>query len=210
MSEDNENLRVVFQLAHERNERLVSHIRVTDGAIWGFIGLVIVQFFKDGVPLDSLNIPIFCILFIFSMFLWRNRVAMYQKDVVKGHNRMLRCEKLLGVPFEVTIRKNYYDTINKNRFVNPKPKTFLDLCNLLDPDKYKDSRHVDMNRIALFLGISGIFSLILWFYFNFQGYFPVNSFNPDNILFVSVLLGVLVSSIWGYQWRSLISNFCSR
>ena len=142
MSEDNENLRLVFQLTHDRNERLVSYVRVTDGAIWGFIGLAVIELFKDGFCFASVRFVIFCIILIASMYLWRDRVALYHKDIIKGHNRMLRCEKLLGIPFDVTIRKNYWDTINKNRFVDPKPSTFLALCNLLDPDKYKDPRHV--------------------------------------------------------------------
>jgi|WetSurMetagenome_2_1015567.scaffolds.fasta_scaffold48053_2 hypothetical protein len=208
MSEEDENLRLVFQLTHDRNERIISYVRVTDGAIWGFLGLVIIQFFKESVDLNSPNVPFFCVLLTFSMFLWRYRVAIYQKDVVKGHNRMLRCEKLLDIPFEVTIRKNYCDSINKNCFINPKPETFSDLINLIDPDKYKDPRHVFMDRLAIFLGIFGIFSLILWVYFNFQRYFSVNSYDLNIVLFVLVLFWILVSSIWVYQWRSLIFNFC--
>jgi hypothetical protein len=190
MKQDPENLRLVFQLAHERNERVVAYIRVTDGAIWGFIGLVIVQFFKNGIKLNSPKVPIFCILFIAAMYLWRNRVSIYQKTIVKGYNRMVRCEQKLGIDDDVSITKNLFRDLNENCLINPRPKTFSDLCYWLDPDIYRSIAHVKMDWFAYSFSIIGILGLIFWCYL----YFTSIS------LPYLVLLGIIFLIFWIYLW----------
>jgi hypothetical protein len=162
-NEKNENLRLHLQLAHERNENLVHYIRVTDGAIWGFIGVALIGLFKDGFDFKSVNIPIFCILLIASMYLWRNRVNLYQKSIVKGYNRMVKCEYFLRIPYEITIRKNLEADIQKNPLITPKPNNFNDLCELLKPENYKDPGHEEANFCAWVIGVSAFLVLILWF-----------------------------------------------
>jgi|GEM_PF-6955897 hypothetical protein len=54
-----ENTRLILQLAHERNEKLAFYIRITDGAIWGFLGLSALELFKDGFDLQSPKVPFF-------------------------------------------------------------------------------------------------------------------------------------------------------
>jgi hypothetical protein len=193
MSEYDENLRVVFQLAHERNEKLISYVHLTDGAIWGFLGLIFVQFFNDYVNFESNEISLFCLLLIVSMFLWRDRVTSYQNGIVKGYNRMVRCEYDLDIPYDITIRKNLCIDINENILINPKPKTFSALCNLLDPKKYKDPRHARMDWVALFFSVFAIAALFYLFNRQFQ------CFNP----YILGFLGVIVIAIffWLYNWR---------
>lgn len=159
-----ENLRVILQLAHERNENLVYYIRVTDGAVWGFIGLTIIELFKDEFNFKSTNVPIFCIILMASMVLWRNRVNLYQESIVKGYNRMVKCEYFLHIPYEITIRKNLELDIQQNPYIIHKPKNFHDLCELLKPENYKHPGHIEANFCAKIIGISASLVFILWFF----------------------------------------------
>jgi len=158
-----ENLRTVFQLAHERNENIVNLIRATDGAICGFLGLTVIELFKDGVDLKSLTVPFFCGILIVSMFLWRNRVNAYQRDIVKGYNRMVNCEYFLDVPYRMTIRKNIEEDIQKNSDIITKPKNFDDLCEYLKPENYKHPEHDKANCWACVFEGLGILIFIFWF-----------------------------------------------
>jgi len=159
-----ENLRAIFQLAHERNENLVYYIRVTDGAIWGFLGLTVIEFFKEGFNFKSETVAIFCVILIVSMFLWRNRVNLYQESIVKGYNRMVNCEYCLDVPYQLTIRKNLEADIQKNPYITNKPKSFDELCELLKPENYKHPGHIEANFCARIIEISAILIFILWIY----------------------------------------------
>lgn len=186
-----ENLRLVFQLAHERNENLVQYTRITDGAIWGFIALAAIELFKDGIKFVSPKVPFFCILIIVSMYLWRNRVNGYQKDIIKGYNRMVKSEYELQIPYSVTIRKNLEVTIDDNPYMPNKPSDFSQLCELLTPEKYNNKYHIEADFCAFIIEVSAILILILWLYQR----------NPEFAVFYLVvsLLTLVVAIIFGKE-----------
>jgi hypothetical protein len=174
-----ENFRNIFRLAHERNETLVHYSRITDGAIWGFIGLVTIELFKDGSNFKSVKIAIFCIILMASMYLWRNRINLYHKSILEGYQRMVKCENFLHIPDEITIRKNLESYIQKNPLITNKPKNIDDLCALLTPEKYKHPGHLEADFCAHIILVTAFFVLILWGFFwlyhipnFFNYYFP--------------------------------------
>jgi hypothetical protein len=167
--ESQNNTRLILELAHERNEKLVSYIRLTDGAIWGFLGIAIINLFGTQ-KCPSTNVPLFLILLSISMFLWRRAIKSYQKEVVKGYYRMVNCENILNIPYDVSIRKNLENSIESNPFIRDKPQNFHELCELLTPEKYKDGEHIKLDIIAIFIFCIAILGLIFWF-FNPQTFF---------------------------------------
>jgi hypothetical protein len=107
-------------------------------------------------------IGVFCVIVIASMFLWRDRVNLYQKSIVEGYNRMVKCEHLLHVPYDISIRKNLEALIQKNPLITPKPNNFRELCEVLTPEKYKHQGHEEANFCAKVIGVSAFMVLILW------------------------------------------------
>jgi hypothetical protein len=191
-----ENLRLVFQLAHDRNEKLISYVHITDGAIWGFIGLSLITLLNKGLHPKSTNVLIFLVILIVSMYLWRERCTEYQKSIVKGYNRMVRCEHDLDIDPNITIRKNLCEYIReKNFLIYDKPETYYDLCNLLDPKKYKDPRHVKMDICAFSIGIISILAFFGLIYVYHQTIAP---------LYVSGILLVVTIIFWLWIWYPLI------
>jgi hypothetical protein len=163
--ESQNNTRLILELAHERNEKLVSYIRLTDAAIWGFLGIATINLFGTN-NFPSTNIRLFWILVILSMFLWRLAVNNYQKDIVKGYYQIVICENTLRIPYHISVRKNLENSIMSNPFIHHKPQTFRDLCELLTPEKYIDKKDTIMKNIALFFGYSEKYTDKYHIYFN--------------------------------------------
>lgn len=96
------------------------------------------------------------------MFLWRVAVKNYQNDIVKGYYRIVICEKSLNIPYNVTLRKNLEDSIEKNPFIYPKPQTFEDFCKKLTPKSYEDKQHILLDNLAMVFALFGFFSLFFF------------------------------------------------
>ena len=142
-----DNTRIILQLAHERKEKLASYIRLTDGAIWGFLGFAAINLFKDNNSPPT-NVPFFLIMVILSMIVWRRTVNNYQKDIVKGYYQIVNCEYNLHILSKLTLRENLCMDIN------PEPKSFLELCEMLKPEKDIDNNNDKWKNIKFFFGYS--------------------------------------------------------
>jgi hypothetical protein len=158
IGETTDNTRLILQLAHERNERLASYIRLTDGAIWGFLGLAVIELFKDGLKLPSIKIPLFAILLIFSMCFWRVTVRRYKESIFDGYYKIMNCEKILAVPEAITLKKN----LVRDGIIAPTSDQDLEK---LDSKKFNDKNHNNLDLCAFgFVGF-GIFLLFYWVIF---------------------------------------------
>lgn len=178
------NARIILPLAHDRNERLVSYIRLTDGAIWGFLGFAAVNLFKDS-NYPSTNIPFFLILLIVSMFIWRETVNRYQDSIIDGYKRIVNCEIILTIDDRISVKKN----LRRDQ----KCKCDQDLLEKLRRGNYKDLNHIKLNWIAFILGSLGIIFLVLW------GYCYCCCFHIFEILSI----GLVIIFIWFWYWCHL-------
>jgi hypothetical protein len=164
--ESQNNTRLILELAHERNEKLVSYIRLTDGAIWGFLGIAVINL-SSTENFPSTVKPLFFLLLSISMVLWRFAVNNYQSDIVKGYYRIVNCENTLRIPYHISVRKNLENSIMSNPFIHHKPQTFHDLCELLTPEKYIDKKDTILKNIALFFGYSEKYTNKNHIFFNY-------------------------------------------
>jgi hypothetical protein len=174
-----DDISVILQLAHERNAKMASYIRITDGAIWGFLGVAVIELFKDNHFKE--NMPIFLILLIISMFLWRSKAMKYQEEIVQGYYRIVNCEEKLKISSDIKVRKNLCEKMKGRRFI-PQPKTFSDLCQLLEPEKdkvalffgysrkYTDWNHTKLNYFAAFIELVALVFLVFCFHTNFLNF----------------------------------------
>ncbi|MDD1686068.1 hypothetical protein [Methanoregula sp.] len=190
IKEDTAYHRLILDMTYTRNENLASYIRLTDGAIWGFLGLAFYNLFDvkgcSSIILSSLtNLLIFLFLFVISMYLWRRIVMSYQNDIVKGYCRMAHCEYNLGVPYNVSISQHFIDKLD----VSPKPQDFPKLFPLLNPEKFEEKTHKCYNIFSCFfsgLALSGIIVIL---------------FNQKIIsIWYWILLVPVVAIIWVFYW----------
>jgi hypothetical protein len=185
--------RLMLQLSHERNENNAGYIRLTDGGIWGFLGVAVIELFKDqNFPFT--NVLIFLMLVTFSMYIWRLKVKTYQKSIIEGYRRMAECEENLAVPFPSCISQNFVSVLNlKSEF---KPKGYRELCNLLTPEKYYNPQHKQMNYLAFIWGSVGLLLLSSLIFIGFY----------ENYSFIIVLVAVLAFIGWLFKWQKIIFN----
>ena len=180
-----EYYRLVLQLTHERNQKLVGFIRLTDGAIWGFLGVASFNLFKIETSSHLENLILFSGLLIISVYLWRLTVKTYQIDIVKGYCRIARCEDKLGVPYQNSIAKNFADIIKKH------PSNYDDLFDLLTPQTFKDPNHKKLNCAAFVFGYIGIIGF-------FCG-LPID-------LYCKLLSMIALLPVWALVWIYTIFN----
>jgi hypothetical protein len=164
------NTRVILQLTHERNEKLASYIRLTDGAIWGFLGLSAIEFFKESFCFQSTNVLIFLILFVVSMFMWRKIVNRFQESIVDCYY-----QEQLPIPYEIKLRKNLERDNNFSvaSTTEEERENFKKLYNILNPKTYKVKHHIVLNRVAFALGILDMLGIIFWFSSNWLIFFRI-------------------------------------
>jgi hypothetical protein len=184
-----ENIRICLSLSHDRNKELASYIRITDAGVWGFIGFVFIELFKEN-PTYDFKLPLFTLILIFSMYLWRANARRYQEDIVKGYIRIVNCENYLDIPYDVTVRKNLDDTIEKD--TGTRPRSVSELLIALTSANYNDKSHVKLNFYAFLIGFFGFLVLI---YFCYE-WMPILGF-----------FGMIVLILWTFKWLSYFKNF---
>lgn len=102
-----ENFRIRLELSHQRIRELASYIRLTDVAIWGFLGFAFIELFKDNLDPIILKIPLFLSFIVISMFLWREMVRNYQADIVLEYRaiRYYEAELQISDVHSLTVRQ---------------------------------------------------------------------------------------------------------
>ncbi|MFZ1898828.1 hypothetical protein [Methanoregula sp.] len=171
-----ESVRLKFQLTFNRNERLASYIRITDGAIWGFLGVAFFELFKDNFQFLKIKILIFSLLVIVSMILWRQTVHRYQKEIVKGYVIMIRCENKLQLPPKLTLAMNMIKEKYSNWLIEEKYPFLLKeveynidyfqeledrLIDILTSHQYQDENHLKLDKYAEKIQIIGLIVFIV-------------------------------------------------
>jgi len=186
---NNENYLTILKITQDRNEKLVSYIRLTDGAIWGFLALVFVELFKDNLEFITIKIAIFSLILIVSMYLWRKVVRNYQVDIEKGYEKILICEYNLKIPYEVTLRKSlaeknfpellsnfhkiknfskYDEKISNFNYENFfQERLFHQVLNNLKNGNYVDCNHILLDKFAKTTANIGICVFVISLYFSF-------------------------------------------
>ena len=175
-----ESVQLKFQLTFNRNERLASYIRITDGAIWGFLGIAFIELFKDNFEFLKIKILIFSILVIVSMTLWRQTVHRYQKDIVNGYVIMILCEEKLLIPPNLSLAMNMIKEKYSNwlieerdpRQLNEKENNapyFANLMNrlieVLISHQYRDEKHLKLDKYAEIIQITGLVVFVVDIFF---------------------------------------------
>jgi hypothetical protein len=151
-----ENYRIRFKLTHERIKELTSYIRITDAAIWGFLGFVFVEFFKDNLTLLPWKIPLFSIILIIAMFVWRYTVKKYQNNITEEYETIKNFEILLQFDKD----KNSMTTRQKNDISN---------------GRYVDREHLRFDSIAKIIAGVAVIILIAWIVSEYQIWLFSNS-----------------------------------
>jgi|GEM_PF-6200872 len=134
--------------AYDRNHELSSYIRITDGAIWGFLGFAAIELFRESFGPFSHCIPFFLILVIISMILWRKTVNRYHNDIMDGYEEIEYYESLLQI-------SDYYSLKHK------KDRKMAD--QKLNGFAYVDITHIDLDNYAEFIWVYACILLIVWF-----------------------------------------------
>jgi hypothetical protein len=192
--ESTEYHRLILELTHTRNEHLISYIRVTDGAVWGFLGIACYTLFQANAKPDQ-NVPLFFGLFILLMLLWRYNVMQYQKSIIKGYCRIAHCEEKLGVPYGESISQHFIDILEIPD--KEKPNEYEGLFYLLTVKKYHHPIHKKWNYRACGLGTIGIFFLMC--------ILPIPDLGMPQFSIKLALL-LIVLSVWIFLWRPIIGN----
>ncbi len=145
-----ENFRLRFELAHNRNKELASYIRITDGAIWGFLGFSIIELFKDGPNFSSYRVPFFLLLLIFLMYLWRTTVGRYQENILDGYSAIKSYEE------ELQIYDKHSLTVKQEKFMKN--------------NQFIDEQHLKLDRFATIFSMGSFTALMVWIIVNLQIY----------------------------------------
>jgi len=154
---------VILQQSFDRNKELVSYIRLTDVGIWGFLGIIFIDFFKDGFSTNSFKFLLFCLFFIILMALWRFIVNNYQKDIVKGYQTIITCEYILEVPFEISITKNLVQDSLFLSLTSERSSQFRELFKKLQSGDYENKTHKMFDFLAILFIIVNVLFLLNWF-----------------------------------------------
>jgi hypothetical protein len=157
-----QNIRISLQIVHERNKELASYIRLTDVAIWGFLGITFIQLFNNFRFL-LFNIPIFLGMVIISMWLWRLRVRDYQKNIVTDYQRIFYCENELDIPDEISVQhkiiEEYFSDILS---ISTKEQRYEELVKRFQNGQYIDKNHLKLDNYAKTIKWLAIIGFIAW------------------------------------------------
>ena len=125
-----ENYRIRFELSHARVKELASYIRITDAAIWGFLAFAFIELFKD-LGLLCWKIPLFCVLVIISMILWRYTVGKYQNDIIIEYQAIKSFETALQIFDKYSMTGRQKDKMSDNRYVDSEHLKFDKIANAI-------------------------------------------------------------------------------
>lgn len=149
---------LMLQQTYDRNERLANYIQITNTGVFGFLGLIAIGIFKDGVFFYSIQVLAFLFVIIFSMGAWRWIIHQYQDSIIDGYIKIINCESEDAIDIgEKTTFKHAFT--EKNRLSSDIKDT--DLITFLRT-RYEDTNHTKLDYIALIFG-SISFGLILSF-----------------------------------------------
>jgi hypothetical protein len=109
-------------------------------------------------------------------------------------NKINECFNLLEKISELNDRKNLYDKIEKERYINDKIKSFKLNINIIDIFNYNSQKHRLINHILLWIFSSfsfyGIFNILLY-------YSPLDNFFLKYIIFYTLcILSQFISGIF--------------
>jgi hypothetical protein len=160
------SMQQIYQMTFDRNEKFTTFIRITDGAIFGFLGIAFIELFKDNLDLLPVKILIFSILVVISMTLWRVQVRKYQDDIELGYKTLLFCEHELDIPDDISLKNK----IIKQKFPEllneiDGDKRFYKLIEKFDSHQYTDDNHKLLDQYALFIRTIGIIISIVDVFF---------------------------------------------
>jgi hypothetical protein len=169
-----DSVRVILQIAYERNKELASYIRLTDAAIWGFLGIVFIELFKDNLQLLPYKIIIFSLLIAISMWLWRETISRYQKDIVEGYVTIIRCEHILCISDDIALKtkfisKNFPELVTET----DKERQFQKLLEKFQNHEYYDPNHKKLDDFAHVVMLISIIVLVVSLFFLI---FPINHY----------------------------------
>ena len=137
-----ENTRIILEKTYERNQQLATYIQLANAGIWGFIGFAFIEFFKDGIHFfHSLNIPIFLILIIILMVVWRLSVMKYQEDIEKCYLKILHCEYELNILEDISLKHNLIKNLSADKQKGNDTEQYKNLCKALQNHEYEDHGH---------------------------------------------------------------------
>jgi hypothetical protein len=138
-----ENIRIRYQLAHGRIKELASYIRITDAAIWGFLIVTFLEFFKDNLDFTSYKIPLFLILLILSMIAWRYTIRKYQRDITTEYEAIKKFETILEINDNQSMAFRHVGKMSTGRF--------------------RDEEHIRYDYLAIVIVIAAMVALTFYF-----------------------------------------------
>ena len=172
----------------------ISSLNICSGPFFGLLFVLLLKMF------NNLNLLyILFIIFSLILFFYINKYFNESLYYLISKNKINECFNLLEKISELNDRKNLYDKIEKERYINDKIKSFKLNINIIDIFNYNSQKHRLINHILLWIFSSfsfyGIFNILLY-------YSPLDNFFLKYIIFytlciLSQFISGIISDIYG-------------